>query len=42
MDCDMPIIIGWDASIILRKRFPHVRIVASTAYGFNEAYEKCY
>ena len=38
----MPILNGWNASKILRKNFPNLRITGCTAYAFNEAYEQCF
>ena len=38
----MEILDGWEMTKILRQNFPSLRIVACTAYAFDEAIQKCY
>ena len=38
----MPVINGWDATKILKEKYPNIYIIACTANAFDEAYQYCY
>ncbi len=40
MDVKMPVMNGFDATRILKKEFPHIPVIAQTAYAFSEDRDK--
>ena len=42
MDCNMPIMSGYDTTIEIKKINPNIRVIGVTANTFDEDLKKCY